>query len=420
MPDPVSSLIRKLGPGLITGASKNDPASITTYAKIGAQIGYPILWTMVFSYPILAGIQEVSAMIGRATGRGIAGNIRRYYPGWVLYLAVLLLVAANVFNIGADISAMASSLHLVIGGPEPAYAALFSLASLLIQIFVPYTKYVNVLKWLTVALFSYVATVFVVSVPWETAIRAAVSPVISLSPGYLISFVAALGATINPYLLFWQASQEVEEVKTTPGEEPLKSAPDETPEQSERIQLDTYVGMGFSNVVAYFIILTAAVTLHAQGKHQIQTAAEAAAALRPIAGHFAFLLFGLGIIGSGLMAIPVLAGSAACALGEAMRLRVGLENDPAEAKGFYGLLSAAVLVGMMISFAGINPVLALFWASLINGFIAVPLMIIMMLLGSNRRVMGAAALSLRLRITGWIATAVMLAVAVGSVFLSWI
>lgn len=412
------NLLRLLGPGLITGASDNDPSGIATYSQAGTQFGFGMLWTMLFSYPLMSGIQDISARIGRVTGHGIAGNLRRYYPNWLTYIIVGLMVIANVINLGADIGAMGESLDLLLGGSPLMYAALLALTSLVLQITIPYTKYASVLKWLTVALFAYVLTVFIIHVPWGQAIRGTIIPSISLKPDFLTTIIAILGTTISPYLFFWQASQEVEEVINNPGEEPLKRAPEQASQQLDRIRLDTYVGMGFSNVVAFFIILTAAVTLHAQGKTDIQTAAQAAEALRPVAGQFAFWLFAGGIIGTGLLAIPVLAGSAAYAVGEALKWPTGLERKPLEAKGFYAILAVATLIGLAINFTPINPMKALFWSAVFNGVVAPPVMVMMMLMATNRKVMKQFTISRRLRIMGWLATAVMSLATIG-LFVTW-
>lgn len=396
-----------LGPGLITGASDNDPSGVGTYSQAGAQFGFGLLWTMVLSFPLMSGIQEVSARLGRVTGQGIAGNLRRHYPNWLTYIIVGLMVIANVINLGADIGAMGAALKLLLGGSPQFYAAVFALASLVLQITVPYSQYASVLKWLTVSLFAYVAIILVVHVPWGEAMRGTFIPKISLQSDYITTIIAILGTTISPYLFFWQASQEVEEIETTAEAEPLKEAPQQAPKQINRIKLDTYVGMGFSNLVAYFIILTAAVTLHAQGRTHIESAQQAAEALRPVAGNFAFLLFSLGIVGTGLLAIPVLAGSAAYAIGEALKWPTGLERKPLEAKGFYVILAVATLIGLGMEFTPINPIQALFWAAVANGVVAPPIMVMMMLLITNRRVMRQFVASRRLQILGWAATGVM-------------
>ncbi|MBA3922152.1 MAG: divalent metal cation transporter [Nostocaceae cyanobacterium] len=410
---------QKLGPGLITGASDDDPSGIGTYSQVGAQFGYAMLWTMLFSYPLMSAIQEISARIGRVTGQGIAGNMRQYYPRWLTYIIAGLLVVANVINLGADIGAMGSALKLLIGGSALVYSALFILTSVLLQVFVPYGKYVNLLKWLTLVLFAYVGTVFVVRVPWAEALRGTFFPAIEFKADYFAGLIAVLGTTISPYLFFWQASEEVEEILSNPEEDALKQSPRQAREQIGRIKADTYLGMGFSNLIAFFIILTAAVTLHAQGKTDIASAAQAAEALRPVAGNFAFLLFTLGIVGTGLLALPVLAGSAAYAVSGALNWRrASLERKASQAKRFYSVLAISTLIGLGLNFTPIDPIKALFWAAVINGVLAGPVMIVIMLMATNPRVMGQFTLSRRLRITGWLATVVML-VAAGGLFATW-
>ncbi|XGW00392.1 MAG: Nramp family divalent metal transporter [Leptolyngbya sp. BL-A-14] len=407
-----------LGPGLITGASDNDPSGIATYSQAGAHFGTGILWTMLFAFPFMGGIQDVSARVGRVTGHGIAGNLRRYYPTWLTYAIVFLMVMANVINLGADIGAMGAALKLLLGGSALFYAVVFALVSLVLQISVPYTRYASVLKWLTVTLFAYVLTVLLVKVPWGQALQGTVLPKISFQTDYLTTLIAIFGTTISPYLFFWQASQEVEEVETDSEQTPLKHAPEQASRQFQRIRFDTYIGMGFSNLIAYFIILTAAVTLHAQGKTDIKTAAEAAEALRPIAGNFAFFLFATGIVGTGLLAIPVLAGSAAYAVGEALKWPIGLERKPLEARGFYLILGTATLIGLAINFTPIDPIQALFWAAVVNGIVAPPVMLMMMLMSTNRRVMRQFTLSRRLKLLGWLATALMCLATIGF-FATW-
>lgn len=413
-----TQILRKLGPGLITGASDDDPSGIGTYSQVGAQFGYAMLWTMLFSYPLMSGIQEISARIGRVTGHGIAGNMRLYYPRWLTYTIAGLLVIANVINLGADIGAMGSALKLLIGGPAHLYAVLFSLISVLLQIFLPYAKYVNFLKWLTLVLFAYVATVFVVHVPWAEALQGTFVPTLELKPSYFAGLIAVLGTTISPYLFFWQASGEVEEIQKAPDEKALKMAPSQAPKQMGRIKADTYIGMGISNIIAFFIILTAAVTLHTQGKIDIQSAAQAAEALRPVAGNFAFLLFTLGIVGTGLLALPVLAGSAAYAVSGVFDWRSSLDREAGQAKQFYGVLVVSTLIGLSLNFTQIDPIKALFWAAVINGVLAGPVMIVIMLMATNSKVMGKFTLSRRLRITAWLATSVML-IAAGGLFATW-
>lgn len=410
---PPRHFLKTLGPGLITGASDDDPSGIATYSQAGAQFGYGMLWTMVIVYPLMAAIQEISALVGRVTGCGIAGNMRAHYSAWLTYPVIFLLVVANTINLAADISAMGAALKLLIGGPALAYSAAFAIISVVLQILIPYNKYAAILKWLTLALFAYVATVFVVRVDWGQALRGAFIPMMNFDPRSVTMLIAVLGTTISPYLFFWQAASEVEEVEANHGEKALKEAPSQAPQQIQRIQIDTYLGMAFANLVAFFIILTVAATLHASGRTEIETAAQAAEALRPVAGRFAFLLFSLGIIGTGMLALPVLGGSAAYAVGEALEWPVGLERKARQAKGFYGVLTVATLIALALDFTGIDPIKALFWTAVINGIIACPIMIVMMHITTNKRVMKQFVLSRRLRITGWIATAVMIIAAAG-------
>ena len=415
---PPRRFLQTLGPGLITGASDDDPSGIATYSQVGAQFGFSVLWTMLFSYPLMTAIQEIAARVGRVTGRGIAANLRHHYPRWLLFPLIALVLAANTLNLGADIGAMGAALKLLIGGPASLYAAVFAVGSLLLEIFLSYNRYAKILKWLCLALFAYVGVVFVVKVPWAEALRGTVLPSISLNSEYLTALIAVLGTTISPYLFFWQASAEVEEMKSVPGEKPLKRTPQEAPAEFSRIHLDTYLGMGVSNLIAFFIILTAAVTLHAHGQTHIDTAQQAAEALRPVAGRLAFLLFGIGIIGTGLLAIPVLAGSAAYAISEGLHWRTGLERKPNEAIGFYAVLAAATLVGLGLNFTSMDPIRALFWSAVINGVVAVPVMVVMMLMACNAKVMGEFTLTRGLKIMGWLATAVMALAAIG-LFATW-
>jgi NRAMP (natural resistance-associated macrophage protein)-like metal ion transporter len=422
---PTKGFLARLGPGLVTGASDDDPSGIGTYSQAGAQYGYGLLWTMILSLPLMASIQEISARIGRITGRGIAGNIRRYYPAWLLYPVVFLLVLANTINLGADIGAMGDALALIIGGPPLVYAALFALACVVLQVFASYPRCSRILKWLTLVLFSYVATVFCVHVAWGEALRNMVLPSVKFDGHYLSMFIAILGTTISPYLFFWQASQETEEIRTNDQEHALRRAPKQAREQFGRIRMDTYLGMAFSNVVALCIIISAAATLHANGITNVETSAQAAEALRPLAGKFAFTLFALGIVGTGLLAVPVLAGSAAYAVGEALKWPTGLDRKPLHAKGFYGVLTLATLLGFAINLpvvqrhTHLSPVSALFWAAVVNGVVAVPIMAVMMLMFNNKKIMGQfTRVSKTLRVMGWLATAVMAAAAAG-MFLTW-
>ena len=402
-----------LGPGLITGASDDDPSGIATYSQIGAQFGYAMLWTMLFSYPFMAVIQEISARIGRVTGFGIAGNVRRHFSVPVSYTLVALILTANIFNLGADVGAMGAACKLLAPGPLPLYVIAFGAFSLMLQIFVPYTRYVSYLKWLTLVLFAYVATAFVAHVDWAQTIQGTLIPSFSSQTSFFTALIAVLGTTISPYLFFWQASQEVEEVKTNRLDHPLKRAPREAPSQLGRIRADTYIGMAFSNLIGLFIVMTTAATLHAHGIVKVETAAQAAKALEPLAGPFAFVLFALGIVGTGLLAIPVLAGSAAYAVGETLKWRASLEKRRDQAPKFYWTLTAATAIGLSLNFMGIDPIRALFWAAVLNGVVAAPIMGILMLLASNPRVMGKFTLSAPLKVIGWFATIVMLLSSVG-------
>jgi NRAMP (natural resistance-associated macrophage protein)-like metal ion transporter len=412
---PKKNFFKMLGPGLITGASDDDPSGIATYSQAGAQFGYSTLWTMLLTYPLMTAVQLISALIGRVTGCGIAANMRRHFPPAFMYACVGLMVLANTINIGADIAAIGAAAQLVFGGKPLLYAAAFTVGSLLLQIFIQYTKYVKILKWLTLVLFTYVGIVFVVHVPWPEVLKGAVLPTISFNSNFITMLAAIFGTTISPYLFFWQASEEVEEVKCAKDAKPLVKAPEQGPAQIRRIDLDTYIGMAVSNIIAFFIILTTAATLHASGKTDIQTAAQAADALRPIAGKFAFLLFSLGIIGTGLLALPVLAGSASYAVGEIFKWRTSLEVKPQRAKKFYVLIAAVMLAGLGLNLIRIDPIKALFWSAVINGLIAPPIMVAMMLLARRAEVMKQFVISTRLNIMGWLATIMMSVVAIASI-----
>lgn len=415
-PSAKDSLAAKLGPGLITGAADDDPSGIATYSQGGAQFGYSVLWTLFFIYPLMVGIQVVSARIGRVSGQGLAGNIRRHYPKGVLCGLVSLLLIANTINIGADLSAMADATALLIGGSRHAYIVGFGLFCVVLQVYFSYARYVRVLKWLTLSLFAYVGVVFSVDLPWREVFTGVFVPSLSLHADYLTVVVAIFGTTISPYLFFWQASQECEDLRAVRADKPLHNHPDQAARQLARIKLDTYVGMAFSNLIAFFIMLTAAATLHAHGATDIQTSAQAAEALRPIAGKFAFLLFSMGIVGTGLLAVPVLAGSAAFAVAESFRWRRGLDLTPLRGARFYGVIAAATLVGVGLAFTRLDPIKALFYAAVINGVISVPIMVVMMRMASNPKIMGQFVVTPRLRILGWAATAVM-AVAVAAMFI---
>jgi NRAMP (natural resistance-associated macrophage protein)-like metal ion transporter len=400
-------LLGVLGPGLITGASDDDPSGIATYSQAGAQFGYALTWTMMFSYPLMTAVQIVSARMGRTTGRGLAGNLRQHCPTWLLTSVVTLLLIANTINLGADLGAMADACRLVFGGSQVLYVLLFAAICIALQVFLQYTRYVSVLKWLTLFLFAYVATLFMVKVPWGEALRSFVVPSVHWDKDYLTTVVAVLGTTISPYLFFWQASQEAEDVRTLPARQILKRAPKQGEGALNRIQLDTFVGMGFSNLIALSIMITAAATLHANNVTDIQTSAQAAEALRPIAGSFAETIFALGVVGTGLLSVPVLAGSAAYALGDARKWPTGLSRQPMEAKAFYAVICIATIVGMIMNFTPVDPIRALYWSAVINGVVAAPVMAIMMWLAATPKVMGEFAATGWVKKLGWVATGVM-------------
>jgi len=414
----VPPLLQVLGPGLITGASDDDPSGIATYSQAGAQFGFGLSWVMLFSWPLMCAIQEISARIGRVTGRGIAGNLKAHYPNPVVYSIVSLLLIANIINIGADLGAMGAALKLLVGGPQLVYVALFGLVSVLLEVFSRYSRYVSVLKWLTLSLFAYVGVAFVVKMPWAEVAASLVVPQITFTPAYMMVVVAILGTTISPYLFFWQAEEEVEEVKERDQAKPLKRAPEQATPEFRRIRIDTWIGMGFSNAVALFIILTTAATLHAHGVTDIQTSAQAAEALRPVAGPLAFAIFALGIIGTGFLALPVLAGSAAYALGETFGWHVGLSRKLSRAKAFYATIAVATLLGVLLNNSPIDPIKALFWSAVINGVVAVPVMGLMMHLSSHRAAMGDFELGRGLKLVGWTSTVVMGLAAIG-LFATW-
>jgi NRAMP (natural resistance-associated macrophage protein)-like metal ion transporter len=412
------SILSLMGPGLITGASDDDPSGIATYSQVGAQFGYGLGWTMVLSYPLMVAIQEISARIGRVTGFGIAANLKRHYPKSLSRSLILLLLVANIINLGADLGAMGAALNLLLPGPILLYVALFGLLSAGLEIFVQYARYVSILKWLCLSLFSYVACALVVHVPWGAVAKALVWPHISLKSDYLLAIVAVLGTTISPYLFFWQAEEEVEDERESARALPLVRAPEQAPAEFRRIRIDTLLGMGISNLIALFIIITTGTTLFAHGITDIETSAQAAEALRAVAGKFTFLVFAAGIIGTGLLTVPVLAGSAAYAVGESMAWRVGLARRPERAKKFYGVIAVATLLGVGLNFTPINPIKALFWSAVINGVSAGPIMVMMMLMASRHKVMGDFTLPRGLQIMGWLATAAMLAAA-GAMVASW-
>jgi NRAMP (natural resistance-associated macrophage protein)-like metal ion transporter len=399
--------LSRLGPGLITGAADDDPSGIATYSQAGAQFGFGMLWSVLLTTPLMVGIQVVSARIGRVTGHGIARNIRDHYPRPLLYFVVGLLLIANTLNIAADIGAMGEALQLVIGGKGHGYAIIFGIIAVAFQVFVPYQLLAPVLRWLTLALLAYVLVLLLVDVPWQRVVLATFFPPIQLTTNYLMLLVGVLGTTISPYLFFWQASQEVEEQRAAVGEEPLRDAPEHARRHLRRIKVDTWFGMGFSNAIAFAIMLTTAVTLNAAGVTDIETSAQAALALRPIAGDLTFLLFAMGIIGTGMLAVPVLAGSAAYAVAESMKWPIGHGLKPLEAKGFYSIITIATLLGVAIGFTPIDPFKALYWTAIVNGVVAVPIMAVMMRMAVRPDIMGTFVIRRKLQQLGWFTTILM-------------
>lgn len=349
------SWFKSLGPGLITGAADDDPSGIATYTQAGAKYGYGLGWTLLITYPLMVGIQLASARIGRTTGKGLTHAFARMWPQPVVALMVVLLVVANVVNLGADLGAMAEVCRIALGGPEAAWAVGFGVVSLVLQAWLPYRKYVRVLKWLTLALFSYVGVALVAHVDCKAAALGVVVPNISLDGEAIKMVVAILGTTISPYLFFWQASQEVEEIERVDQDKPLRQAPEQARKHLRRLRLDTWVGMGFSNAIAFCMILAAAATLHSHAQTDVESTKQAAEALKPVAGEFAFALFAFGILGTGLLALPVLAGSAAYACAELLGVKKGLEKNPNAAPAFYAILAGAMLIGVGVSVSGIDP-----------------------------------------------------------------
>jgi NRAMP (natural resistance-associated macrophage protein)-like metal ion transporter len=400
---------RKLGPGLITGAADDDPSGIATYSQGGAQFGYAVGWTLLLTYPLMMGIQLASARIGRISGKGLAENFARLWPRGVVGGLVALLVVANVINLGADLNAMGDAAGLVTGGPRIAFTIGFGVVSLLLQVFLPYERYVAVLKWLTLSLLAYVGVGFAARVDWGQALRETVLPSIHWSKDYVTTIVAILGTTISPYLFFWQAAQEVEEIHRVERDKPLRIAPAQARRHLRRLRIDTAVGMGFSNLIAFFMIVATAATLHAHHVTHIETTAQAAKALEPIAGRMASWLFSLGVVGTGLLALPVLAGSAAYAIASLLHVRKGLDLPPAAAKAFYAVLSCAMVLGVGVGASGLNPIKALYWAAVINAVISVPIMVAVMIAASHPKIVGDLGLPAAWRVLGWLATAAMAA-----------
>ena len=402
----IPSFLRHVGPGVVAGAADDDPSGIATYTQAGAQFGTGVLWTVLLTVPFMIAIQLVSARIGRQSGRGIAANLRMHAPRWFLFFIVSLLLVANTINMAADFAAMGEALQLVAGGGAHVHAVAFGVVTLLLQVFVPYRRLAPILKWLTLTLFVYVAAAFTVNIPWPKVLHDLVVPQVSMSSAFWMMIVAILGTTISPYLFFWQASQEVEEMRLqglTAGAESRQTLQ----EAKRRMRLDTVIGMVFSNGIAFFVMLMGAIVLNAGGVTDVRSAAQAAQALRPLAGDFAFALFSFGIIATGLLAVPVLASSAAYAMAEAFGWPEGLERHWREAKGFYAIIGIATLIGSALHFTPIDPMKALYWSAVINGVVAVPIMIAMMVLSANPAVMGPLPVRRKTRFLGWGAVALM-------------
>jgi NRAMP (natural resistance-associated macrophage protein)-like metal ion transporter len=404
--------LARVGPGLITGVADDDPSGIATYSQAGAQFGLNMLWTMPLTFPLMAAIQSMCARIGRVTGRGLASNIKSTFPPFVLRGVVAMLLVANVLNIAADVAAMGEVAELVSGLDRHIMTALFVLGTLFLQVLIPYHRYVVFLKWLTLSLLAYAAVLFTVHVPWGQVALRTFSPRFTFDADAAAVVTAVFGTTISPYLFFWQASEEVEEMKADRAG-PLLSNSSMAPTELRWIRWDTWTGMFYSNVTAYFVILATAMTLHEAGITDIRTAAEAASALKPLAGDFAFFIFALGILGVGLIGVPVLAGSGAYAVAETMNWKEGLELKATDARGFYGVIAISVLAGMVIQYSPISPMKALFWSAVINGVVAVPLMIVVILLASSKAVMGEFTVPRPVAIIGWVATAIMAVAALG-------
>lgn len=401
-----TTFLRVLGPGLVTGAADDDPSGIATYSQVGAQFGYALGWTMLFSYPLMAAMQGVSAGIGIVTGQGIAQNLRRHYSPWLLRGAVVLLFLANFINIGVDLAAMGAAVRLFADGPKTLYTLAFAVLCVTLEVMVSYRHYASVLKWLTLSLFTYAAVVMTVNVPWSVALQGALIPSLVFDKEHAMALVAVFGTTISPYLFFWQAGEEVEELHRRHVQR-LIASPKTTRIELTRIKIDTLIGMAISNIIALLIIIATASTLNANGITEIETSAQAAEALRPIAGEFAFVAFGIGIIGTGLLAVPVLAGSAAYAVAEMFRWPEGLDRPPREAKAFYGTIAIATIGGVVLSLTAIDPIRALYWSAFLNGVLATPLMIILLAMVTNRRIMGRLTAPIWMVSLGWLAVVVM-------------
>ena len=415
--NPIKGLLNRLGPGLITGASDDDPSGIGTYSQAGAALGYTTLWTAIVTLPLMIVVQHICAKIGMVSGEGLAGVLNRYYSRKLLYPVVLGLVIANTINAGADIAAIAAAINMFIPIPISAMVIPIAVAIVVLQVWGSYRLILKIFKWLTLSLFAYVIAAFLAKPDWFAVAKATFIPQISFTSEYITTIVAILGTTISPYLFFWEAGEEVEEEKSE-GRTKLSERKGATDIEIKKEKIDTIVGMLFCNVVFYFVILAAGATLHVSGKTDIQSATDAAQALRPLAGNFATILFGIGLIGAGLLAVPVLTGSAAYAVAETFGWPSGLDEKPRHAKKFYGVIAASTIIGVVIDFAGINPISALFWTAVINGVVAPPLLVVVMLVANNKRVMGSRTNGFFTNIIGWLAAAIMFAAAI-AMFVTW-
>jgi NRAMP (natural resistance-associated macrophage protein)-like metal ion transporter len=405
--DTVQQFFRGLGPGLITGAADDDPSGISTYSVAGAAYGYAGLWTALFSFPLMAAVQLMCARLGMVTGRGLASVIRTRYPRWVLWPACALVMVANVFNIGADLGGMADAMQMVTGVRSYYWTPFFALVIVALLFWTSYRLIARIFKWLTLVLFAYVLTAFLARPDWMAVLRNTFLPHIEWSQNYLSVLVGILGTTISPYLFFWQAAQEVEEERAH-GRLTLAERRGSTDEELSAARTDVVTGMLFSNLVMYFIILTTAATLHAHGVTDITTAKEAAEALRPLAGAGAYWLFTLGLIGTGMLAVPVLAGSCAYAVAEGARWRkASLEHKPLQAWRFYLVIAVAMMIGLALDFAGLNAVKMLFWSAVLNGVLAPPLVVLVVMLTSDKRVMGKRVNTPLMKWLGWVCAVAM-------------
>ena len=410
--DIVRRFFADLGPGLITGAADDDPSGISTYSVAGASFGYMPLWTALFSFPLMAAVQLMCARLGLVTGRGLAGVVRRYYPRWVLWSACALLIVANVFNIGADLGGMAEATEMMTGIKSYFLTPVYTILIISLLFFTTYRQFARIFKWMTMVLFAYIVAAFLARPDWRSVLSATFVPHVEWSSAFLATFVGILGTTISPYLFFWQASQEVEDERAQ-GRTTIKQREGATVKELKAARTDVFTGMFFSNLVMYFIILTTAATLNAHGQTHIETARQAAEALRPLAGNAAYLLFTIGLIGTGILAVPVLAGSAAYAVSEAAGWRGTLEDRPQLSRKFYGLIAVAMLLGLALDFVGFNAVKTLFYSAVLNGVLAPPLIVLVVLLTSNSKIMGKRVNSRLLRYVGWAAAVIMTAACIG-------